>query len=182
MSVNNEPKKPELNAMVAYVLVTHSHFGLDYMDTVNISGVYLDIKDAVSALKKQRLNLEQLDLKDGWILARDSEARDNYPCRNKIGELYKNEAGGSKFLGWGYAWSHPNGLDCTDHVYLEKTNLWNGSGEIRNSLVMSSEEIQVLQAESDIEYVAGQYLRKHSKYDEESGDLVFDSDEYNDSE
>lgn len=50
--------------MVTYVLVTHGHFSSDYMDTVEILGVYLSIKDAISALKKQRLNLEHFNLKD----------------------------------------------------------------------------------------------------------------------
>lgn len=126
--------------------------------------------------------MEQLSLGSACILARDSEARDNYPYRNKIGEIYKCDDGSTSFIGWGYAWAQPDGTDCTDRVYLEKTNIWNGSSEIRDSLAMNSEEIQVLKAESDIEYVPGQYLRKHSKFDEESRDLVYDSGEWNDSE
>ena len=183
MSGSNEPTKPELNGMVTYVLVTHGHFGSDYMDTVEISGVYLNIKDAVSALKKQRLNLELLNLADGWIIAHDSEAREDYPYRNKIGELYNNDAGGPGLIGWGYAWPQPDGSTCTNRVYLEKTNIWNSSSEIGDRLGMGSDEVRVLQAVSDIEYVDGQYLRKYSKYDKESRDLVFEySDEYSDSE
>jgi hypothetical protein len=177
MSGSSEPKKPEPNGMVAYVLVTHGHLGSDYMDTVEISGVYLNIKDAVSALEKQRLNLELLNLADGWTIARDFEARDNYPYRNKIGELYNNDAGGPGFIGWGYAWPQPDGSTCTNRVYLEKTNIWNSSSGIGDRSGMGSDEFRVLQAESDIEYVDGQYLRKHSR------DLVFEySDEYSDSE
>jgi hypothetical protein len=66
-SSSNEPEKPALNGMIAYVLVTHIDCGEDYVDIFAISGVYVDIKDAVSALKKERLDLE------GWIPARDAE-------------------------------------------------------------------------------------------------------------
>jgi hypothetical protein len=183
MSGSNEPTKPELNGMITYVLVTHGHFGSDFMDTVEILGVYLSIEDAVSALKKQRLNLEHFNLEDAWILARDSDARDNSPYRNKIGELISNNGtGGTSYIGWGYAWPHPDGKEGNDFVYLEKTNIWNGSSEIGDRFEMDPDEVRVLEAESDIEYVDGQYLLEHTRFDETSGDVVFGEGEEYDSE
>jgi hypothetical protein len=180
MSSSNEPENPELNGRMAYVVVTH--FDFDLQDIVSISGLYMDIKDAVSALKKQRLNVAGMNGNDDWIPARDPDTRDNYPYCNKIGPLWKNDNGSDRFIGWGYSWPDPEGGKQTDRVYLEKTNIWHGSGEIRNELDLSPEDIQVLEAESDIEYVAGGgYMPENARFDEETNDLIYNSEEEDDS-
>lgn len=181
MSASNESEKPELkllNGMTAYVVVTHGHFGTDYQDIVSISGVYVDIKDAVPALKKQRLIVSKKNEHIGWLSAPDSESRDNYPCRNSIGRLWKDDSGEPRFIGWGYSWPDPEGGDNTDRVYLEKTNIWHGSSEARSELKLSREDIRVLESESDIGYVAGDvYVPENARFDEETNDLIYSSEE-----
>jgi hypothetical protein len=182
MSASNEPEKLELNGMTAYVVVTHGHFGTDYQDIVNISGVYVDIKDAVSALKKQRLIVAEKNEYSGWLSAPDSESRDKYPCRNKIGRLWQYDSGEPRFIGWGYSWPSPDGGEGTDRVYLEKTNIWRGSSKVRGELRLNREDIEVLEAQSDIEYVAGDvYVPENARFDEETNDLIYSSEEESDS-
>lgn len=181
MSASNEPEKPErnlLNGMTAYVVVVHSHFGNNYQDIVSISGVYVDIRDAVSALKKQRLIVAEKTEHIGWLSAPDPESRDNYPYRNKIGRFWNGDLGYPTLIGWGYSWRGPEGGDNTDCVYLEKTNIWHGSSEVREELKLRREDIQVLEAESDIGYVAGDvYVPENARFDEETNDLIYSSEE-----
>jgi hypothetical protein len=171
-SSSNEPEKP-LNGMIAYVLVTHIDCSTSYIDVVAIAGVYVDIKDAVSALKKERLGL------GGWMPARDAELRDKYPSRNKIGELMKDDTGEPRLVGWGYSWCDYADEDaCLFRVYLYKTKIRHGSDKIQANSKLTGEGIRVLEAESDISYVAGQYVPENSRFDEGTNDLIYSSEEF----
>ena len=182
MSSSNKSEKPELDGMIAYVLVWHIHCApTDYVDNVTISGVYVDIRDAVSALKRQRLIWH-----DGWIPARNSDDRDDYPFRNKIGEIYTNDIIRPTFIGWGYSWADADSGETAtiDRIYLEKTNIAHGNGELVQCLGMSREEVQVLEAESDIDFVAGNeshYFAEGARFDEKTKELIYSSEEEDDS-
>jgi hypothetical protein len=171
-SSSNEPEKPALNGMVAYVLVTHIECGEDYIDVFAIAGVYVDIKDAVSALKKDLLDLK------GWMPARDVELRDKYPYRNKIGEIMKDDAGETRLIGWGYSWCDIDDEDaCLFRMYLYKTKIRHRSNKIQANSKLTGEKIRVLEAESDISYVVGQYVPENSRFDKGTNDLIYSSEE-----
>jgi hypothetical protein len=134
--------------------------------------VYVDIKDALSALKKERLDLE------GWMPARDAELRDKCPYRNKIGEIMKDDAGETRLIGWGYSWCDIDDEEaCLFRVYLDKIKIRHGSDKIQANSKLTGEEIRVFEAESDISYVAGHYVPENSRFDEGTNDLIYSSEE-----
>jgi hypothetical protein len=63
-------------------------------------------------------------------------------------------------------------------VFLQKTNIWQRSSETYNGQALSRKERQVLEAESDIDYVAGgKDMPEDARSDEKTLDLVFDDEE-----
>lgn len=159
-----------MKAVSAYALVTHTKF-IEYDDQVDIDGVFIDFKDAVASLKDARLKAH-----DSWIPVINAITRDKYPFRNKIGELWSSEG---HFIGWGYSWfALGGGGDFICSVFLQKTNIWQRSSETYNGQALSRKERQVLEAESDIDYVAGgKDMPEDARSDEKTLDLVFDDEE-----
>jgi hypothetical protein len=89
------------------------------------------------------------------------------------------DAGGTRPVGWGYSWCDAICGEASGsyRVYLEKTKIPHGSDEIGPGVELSEEEIRVLEAESDISYFAGQYVPENSRFDEETNDLIYSSEE-----
>lgn len=139
-----ESPQPELRGLYVYAVVIHIQSYTDADDIVEIAGVYMNFKDAVTRLKNQRLTIE-----DGFVVAHDAESRDRYPFCNKIRELRKED---ETLIGWGYHWWRYGELD--NRVWIRKTKLWPRSDENFGVDELSDDELQELGAEGDIDYVA----------------------------
>jgi hypothetical protein len=177
MSNMNGRRSSDMKAVCAWALVTHKEF-TEYDDSVDVDGVFIDFKDAVATLKTNRLEEE-----NRWIPPVNADKRDEYPFRNKIGELRSSESSGDFFIGWGYSWFSPGGGDTVFSVFPQRTNIWQRSDQRYNESNLSREERQVLKAESDIAYVAGgEDMPEDARFDKESLDLIFDGEEEDDSD
>jgi hypothetical protein len=165
-----DPDTPKegLRASYVYVLVVSVTFSGEYTIS-RIEGVYMDFRDAVGNLKYQRQGAE----KNSWIAPMDRKDRENYPYRNRIGEIRSD----SGFLGWGYAWSDPEDGGHVNRIWIEKNLIWRRedgdhlSGD-------HDEQLRIWEATSDIEFNAlGQELPANSRFDEYTQDLRFSSED-----
>ena len=177
MDDHHESPQPE-QAFCTYVVIIHIQDDTDPDDIVRVAGVFMNFKDAVACLKNQRLTIE-----DGFIPPKDAASRDQHPFRNRIGHLERSDG---THIGWGYSWADADSGETAtiDRIYLEKTNIAHGNGELVQCLGMSREEVQVLEAESDIDYVAGNeshYFAEGARFDEKTKELIYSSEEEDDS-
>jgi hypothetical protein len=164
----DDPMKlqPQLQGTCVYAVLHNTQPG-DENDRIDIEGIYMDFRDAVGSLRLLRLGLV-----DSWIAPMDPDDRENFPHRNRIGEIWRD----GWFLGWGYAWFNPRNGGSVDRVWIQKCSVWRREGGDHLS-DDSDEERQVLGATKDIEFVAGQDLPEDSTFDERTQDLRFSGEE-----
>jgi hypothetical protein len=141
----------------------------DGQDIIEIEGVYTDFRDAITNLKLARLAAE-----DGWIVPIDCETRDNYPHRNKIGQIWAD----GQYLGWGYAWFDPRGGEAVNRVWIARARLWCHSDDETAAIYDSDEERDLVSDMSDVEFeFRGQELPGNARFDSSTEDLVFPGEE-----
>jgi hypothetical protein len=146
----------------------------DRKDSIEIEGVYTDFRDAVANLKLARLGAE-----DGWIVPMDRETRDNYPYRNKIGQIWADK----QYLGWGYAWFDSRGGDSVNRVWIARARLWCRNDNSASVTYDSDWERDLVDDTSDIEGVSnGQELPGDARFDSRTGDVIFPGEEGYDEE
>jgi hypothetical protein len=159
----------------AYIILRYtrsSAHNTQHMGFVREHGVYMDFEDVVRELKKIRL--AQFE---GYIGAASPEQRDQYPFRNRIGELEED----GNLTGWGYSWVHAGfevGETCACWLWIEKTWVHRREGKAGKPHELSARQLQVLEAEGGIDYVAvGQQralvLPANAIFDEDTQDFVF---------
>jgi hypothetical protein len=131
----------------------------------------MDFRDAVGALRGQRLSTPE----QSWIAPMDRKDRDDYPYRNKIGEVWF----GNLPLGWGYAWFDPEDEGSVVRLWIQTTDIWR-RGDGHHLSGDSDEERRVLEATKDVEFDAwDQDLPENSIFDEIIQDLRFSSEDGN---
>jgi hypothetical protein len=159
--------------VMKYLRSSQHHTDLN-MGLLREHGVYMDSKDAVQQLKAVRLKAS-----NGSIPPASPKQRDKYQLRNKIGELQE----GGDLIGWGYSWVDPDdeeGETVAHWMWIEKTMVYRRKGERGEEDKLSARQLEVLEAEGGIDYVAvGQHapvLPANAVFDEATQDFVFDDE------
>jgi hypothetical protein len=166
MNNDHESPQPEMQCFCTYAVIIHIPDDTAPEDLVKVPGVFMNFKDAVFCLRNQRLTIE-----DGSITAEDAASRDLHPFRNRIGLLEQSDG---THVGWGYSWSHQTSPDHTNRAWIQKTQVWRRDDEAHDIAELSKEELQVLEDEGDIDYIAfGQSDPDNARFDEASKDFIF---------
>jgi hypothetical protein len=145
-------------------------FGRLGMEILRGHGVYMDLKDAVQELRPVRLMAAK-----GFIPPTSPGTRDEYPFRNKIGEICVQQ----ELLGWGYHFTQGHGSRKTVcWMWVGKVDVHCRRGELGRREELSDRQLQMLEVEGTIDYVAvGQRAPDRLEsawFDEAIQDFVFD--------
>jgi hypothetical protein len=168
MDNHRESPQPELQAFGAYAVIVNIQDNTHTDDVVKEIRVFTHFKDAVSSLRKQRLQIE-----DGFITTQDAASRDQHPFRNRIG--YFRRSNGTH-IGWGYSWQR-NGSNYVNRAWIQKTVLWLRDDKVLDIEELSNEEIEEIRAEGNIDYDAlGQRKPSNAVFDKASKDFVFEGE------
>ena len=180
MDATRQRTAPKLQTNRAYVVMRSLRSSKDFtavdLGIVRQHGVYMDFRDAVQQVKTIRLTEEP-----SFIPPTSPEQKGTYPNRNKIGELWDS----GRFVGWGYNWidviESGSGVETmSTWVWIEATEVHRRRGPMGDGEVLSARQLQVVEAEGGIDYVAvGQRapnIPANAVFDEATQDFVFDGE------
>jgi len=168
-----EPGETGLRDLCSHAVVTTTQHG-DGNNTTTIEGVYTNFRDALTNLKSTRLEKE-----NGWIAPINRGARQSYPYRHRIGQIWS----GDQYLGWGYASLDPGSRSLVNCVWIARTRIWTRVDESTIPTWNSDDELDLVGDTSDVVFDAfGRRLPGNARFGGNVGDAIFPGEEGSDRE